>query len=102
MVLVHVCFSSRRRHTSCALVTGVQTCALPISGAFLEFHGSGLASLSVEDRATLANMAPEYGATLALFPVDEDVLTYLRTTGRAEAHLSLIRAHLETGRAAWR
>src|SRR3546814_14265690 len=40
-------------------------------------------------------MAPEYGATLALFPVDEDVLTYLRTTGRAEAHLSLIRAHLE-------
>ena len=50
----------------------------------MEFFGAGISSLSLADRATLGNMSPEYGATCALFPVDEETLAYLRFTGRAE------------------
>ena len=55
-----------------------------VVGKFVEFFGSGISSLSLADRATLGNMSPEYGATCALFPVDEETLAYLRFTGRAE------------------
>jgi aconitate hydratase len=55
-----------------------------VVGTFVEFYGDGLSSLSVADRATLSNMCPEYGATAAYFPVDEEVLRYLRFTGRGD------------------
>src|SRR3954469_25206498 len=57
---------------------------------FVEFFGDGLGSMSVADRATIANMAPEYGATIGFFPVDEQTLTYLRLTGRDENHIDLV------------
>lgn len=50
---------------------------------FVEFYGSGVKNLSLADRATISNMAPEYGATIGLFPVDEKTLDYLRQTGRS-------------------
>jgi aconitate hydratase len=56
---------------------------------FVEFYGSGLSQLSLPNRATLANMAPEYGATMGFFPVDQETLAYLRRTGR-EAHVDLV------------
>ena len=55
-----------------------------VVGRFVEFCGDGLSALSLADRATLSNMSPEYGATAALFPVDDEVLRYLRATGRGE------------------
>jgi aconitate hydratase len=61
-----------------------------VVGAFVEFHGPGVARLSLPDRATVANMAPEYGATTALFPVDEQTLEFLRDTGRTEAQVELV------------
>ena len=61
-----------------------------VVGRFVEFCGAGLGSLSVADRATLANMAPEYGATAALFPVDDAVLAYLRLTGREPELVDLV------------
>ncbi len=57
---------------------------------FVEFHGPGLASMTVADRATLANMAPEYGATMGFFPVDSQTIAYLRLTGRDEKTLDLV------------
>ncbi len=63
-----------------------------VSGRFVEFCGPGLAELSVPDRATLANMAPEYGSTSALFPIDAETLSYLRLTGR---DVALVEAYAE-------
>jgi aconitate hydratase len=60
---------------------------------FVEFFGPGLAELSLADRATIANMAPEYGATCGFFPVDERTLDYLRLTGRDEAHVLNVEAY---------
>ena len=57
---------------------------------FVEFTGSGIASLSLPDRATIANMAPEYGATMGFFPVDDETLAYLRFTGRSDDHVQLV------------
>ena len=57
---------------------------------FVEFFGSGLDSMSVADRATIGNMAPEYGATIGFFPVDEQTLTYMRLTGREAKHIDLV------------
>ncbi len=57
---------------------------------FVEFTGPGLSSMSVADRATIANMAPEYGATIGFFPVDEQTLRYLRLTGRADDEIDLV------------
>ncbi|HEX4056332.1 MAG TPA: aconitate hydratase [Tepidisphaeraceae bacterium] len=57
---------------------------------FVEFHGEGLSTMSVADRATIANMAPEYGATMGFFPVDDQTLTYLRLTGRDEKLVDLV------------
>ena len=62
---------------------------------FVEFHGPGLAALTLPDRATIANMAPEYGATCGFFPVDETTLEYLRLTGRDPAHVENVKRYLE-------
>src|ERR1044072_8309482 len=62
-----------------------------VVGKFVEFYGEGAASLSVTDRATIANMAPEYGATMGFFPVDEETCTYLLATGRSKEHVDLVR-----------
>ena len=60
-----------------------------VVGKFVEFYGPGAAALPVVDRATIANMAPEYGATMGFFPIDEECVNYLRATGRSEAHCKL-------------
>ncbi len=65
-----------------------------VVGRFVEFFGPGLDVLSLPDRATLANMAPEYGATMGFFPVDERTLEYLRFTGRDEEQVRLVEAYL--------
>jgi len=65
-----------------------------VVGTFVEFTGEGLDSLSLPDRATIANMAPEYGATMGFFPVDEETLAYLRFTGRAKDDVDAVRAYL--------
>jgi len=64
-----------------------------VVGKFVEFFGPGLAVLPVSDRATIANMAPEYGATVGFFPVDESTIAYLRLTGRDEPRVALVEAY---------
>src|ERR1700677_553273 len=64
-----------------------------VVGKFVEFYGSGLNAMTVADRATIANMAPEYGATCGLFPIDAQTLTYLKTTSRKPARLALVEAY---------
>ncbi len=64
-----------------------------VVGKFVEFFGPGLAALSLADRATIANMAPEYGATMGFFPIDEQTLGYLRLTGRKEEQVRLVEAY---------
>ena len=64
-----------------------------VVGKFVEFYGSGLSSLSLADRATIANMSPEYGATMGFFPVDAETLKYLRLSGRSDAHVALVEAY---------
>ena len=66
---------------------------LGVVGKFVEFFGSGLANLPLADRATIANMAPEYGATCGIFPVDQEALNYLRLSGRDEAQIRLVEAY---------
>ena len=65
-----------------------------VVGKFVEFHGSGLANLSLPDRATIANMSPEYGATCGFFPVDETTLEYMRLSGRDESHVEDVKRYL--------
>ncbi|MBI9085685.1 MAG: aconitate hydratase AcnA [Desulfobacterales bacterium] len=67
-----------------------------VVGKFVEFFGPGLSTLSLEDRATIANMSPEYGATMGFFPVDDKTLAYLRLTGRPEAAVSLVERYCKT------
>ena len=64
-----------------------------VVGKFVEFYGTGLSSLPLADRATIANMSPEYGATMGFFPVDNETLKYLRLTGRPEHHVKLVEAY---------
>ena len=64
-----------------------------VVGKFVEFYGTGLTSLSLADRATIANMAPEYGATMGFFPVDQETLNYLRFTGRSAELVALVEAY---------
>jgi aconitate hydratase len=64
-----------------------------VVGKFVEFFGTGLSTLSVPDRATIANMAPEYGATMGFFPVDSETLAYLQFTGRAHEQIALVEAY---------
>ncbi len=64
-----------------------------VVGKFVEFHGEGLDRLPLADRATIANMAPEYGATCGFFPIDGETLRYLRQTGRDEGRIALVEAY---------
>jgi len=64
-----------------------------VVGKFVEFFGPGLDSMPLADRATIANMAPEYGATCGIFPIDEETLIYLRLTGRSEAQVNRVEAY---------
>ena len=64
-----------------------------VVGKFVEFYGPGLEFLTIADRATLGNMSPEYGATIAICPIDDMTLDYLRLTGRDEAHVKLVEAY---------
>jgi len=64
-----------------------------VVGKFVEFYGPGLGNLPLADRATIANMAPEYGATMGFFPVDEETLKYLRLTGRSAEQVALVEAY---------
>jgi aconitate hydratase len=66
---------------------------LGVVGKFVEFYGPGIAELPLADRATISNMAPEYGATCGIFPVDEETLRYLRLTGRSEDQIALVEAY---------
>ncbi len=67
-----------------------------VVGKFVEFFGAGLDSLSLADRATVANMAPEYGATVGIFPIDQETLDYLQLTGRKREHIALVEAYAKT------
>ncbi len=62
---------------------------------FVEFFGTGLSNLNVADRATIGNMSPEYGSTVAIFPIDELTLDYLQLTGRSQAHIALVRSYAQ-------
>ena len=64
-----------------------------VVGKFVEFYGPGLDNLSLEDQATIANMAPEYGATCGFFPVDKDAISYLKATGRKKDRVALVEAY---------
>ena len=67
--------------------------ALGVVGKFVEFYGDGLQHLPLADRATIANMAPEYGATCGIFPIDVEALNYLRLSGRSEQQIALVEAY---------
>src|SRR5439155_25622576 len=64
-----------------------------VVGKFVEYMGEGISRLPVADRATLGNMSPEYGATCGFFPVDDQVLSYLRLTGRSAERIALVDAY---------
>jgi aconitate hydratase len=66
-----------------------------VVGKFVEFFGPGLAGMTLADRATIANMAPEYGATMGFFPVDEETLSYLRLTGRPSEQITLVERYMK-------
>ncbi|MBW3114541.1 MULTISPECIES: aconitate hydratase AcnA [Bacillaceae] len=66
-----------------------------VVGKFVEYFGTGVATLPLADRATIANMAPEYGATCGFFPVDSESLDYLRLTGREETHINMVEEYLK-------
>ena len=66
-----------------------------VVGKFVEFYGPGVSKMSLPDRATVANMAPEYGATMGFFPMDYESLHYLRRTGRSEDHVRLVEAYMK-------
>jgi aconitate hydratase len=67
-----------------------------VVGKFVEFFGTGLGNLPLEDRATIANMAPEYGATCGFFPIDEETIAYLKATGRKKSRIALVEAYART------
>jgi len=84
--------------TDLVLVVSHMLRAHGVVGSFVEFCGDGLAALALADRATIANMSPEYGATAALFPIDGETLDYLRQTGRSGEQVGLVEAYaLENG-----
>jgi aconitate hydratase len=66
-----------------------------VVGRFVEFFGAGLSTLGLADRATISNMAPEYGATASIFPVDDETLTYLRMTGRSRDTIELVETYMK-------
>ncbi len=95
VVGVHMTGSLREGVTATDLVLRVTEMLrkAKVVGKFVEFHGDGAASLSVTDRATIANMSPEYGATMGFFPVDEETCIYLRATGRTDEHVEAVRSY---------
>ncbi|MDX1638637.1 MAG: aconitate hydratase AcnA [Balneolaceae bacterium] len=66
-----------------------------VVGKFVEFYGDGLSNMSLPDRATIANMSPEYGATMGFFPMDEEAMRYMRRTGRSEEHVQLVERYMK-------
>jgi aconitate hydratase len=97
--VVGVCLNGRLRDgvTATDLVLAVTEMLRKekVVGKFVEFHGEGAASLPATDRATIANMAPEYGATMGFFPPDEETCSYLEATGRSESHVRAVRNYLK-------
>ncbi len=95
VVGVHLSGSLREGVTATDLVLRVTEMMrkAKVVGKFVEFHGEGASNLSVVDRATIANMAPEYGATMGFFPVDEETCTYLLATGRSAEHVEIVRSY---------
>jgi aconitate hydratase len=95
VVGVHLHGRLREGTTATDLVLAVtqRLRAARVVGKFVEFHGEGAASLSVPDRATIGNMAPEYGATMGFFPVDGETVRYLAATGRSDAEVDAFRAY---------
>ena len=79
--------------TDLVLVVTQMLRAKGVVGKFVEFYGPGLSSMSLPDRATIANMAPEYGATMGFFPVDDETLSYLRRTGRSADLVNLVEVY---------
>ncbi|HEV2711103.1 MAG TPA: aconitate hydratase [Edaphobacter sp.] len=79
--------------TDLVLTVTEQLRKLGVVGKFVEFYGSGVSELPLANRATIANMAPEYGATCGIFPVDVETLNYLRLTGRTEEQIALVEAY---------
>ena len=79
--------------TDLVLVVTQMLRAKGVVGKFVEFYGPGLSNMTLPDRATIANMAPEYGATMGFFPVDDEVISYLRRTGRDEATAHLVETY---------
>ncbi|MCI01501.1 aconitate hydratase [Trifolium medium] len=69
-----------------------------VVGKFVEFYGNGMGELSLADRATIANMSPEYGATMGFFPVDHVTLQYLKLTGRSDETVAMIEAYLRANK----
>ncbi|MCK2057295.1 aconitase family protein, partial [Methylobacterium sp. 37f] len=67
-----------------------------VVGAYLEFYGEGASKLTLGDRATISNMAPEYGATAAMFSIDDNTLDYLRLTGRTDEQVKLVETYAKT------
>ncbi len=67
-----------------------------VVGKFVEFYGSGVSELPLANRATIGNMSPEYGSTVAVFPIDEKTIDYLRLTGRDESQIALVEAYAKT------
>src|SRR2546426_251140 len=95
VVGVHMTGSLREGVTATDLVLRVTEMLRQarVVGKFVEFHGEGAASLSVTDRATIANMSPEYGATMGFFPVDEETCAYLKATGRSDEQVAAVRSY---------
>ncbi|KAK2408942.1 putative aconitate hydratase, cytoplasmic [Trifolium repens] len=69
-----------------------------VVGKFVEFYGNGMGELSLADRATIANMSPEYGATMGFFPVDHVTLQYLKLTGRSDETVAMIDVYLRANK----
>src|SRR5436190_19969968 len=93
VVGVHMSGSLREGVTATDLVLRVTEMLrkAKVVGKFVEYHGAGAARLPVTDRATIANMAPEYGATMGFFPVDEETCVYLKSTGRTDNQVAIVR-----------
>jgi aconitate hydratase len=97
VVGVHLTGSLREGVTATDLVLTITEMLrkAKVVGKFVEYHGEGAASLSLTDRATIANMSPEYGATMGFFPIDEHTCAYYKATGRSDEQVELIRSYFK-------
>ncbi len=92
-VRLHGALPAGRTATDLVLTLTQMLRAHGVVGKFVEYFGDGIAGLSLADRATIANMAPEYGATMGFFPVDDETLRYLRLSGRDDAQVALVESY---------